>query len=975
MQRKQSNNESGIALVITLLLMLLVLSLVSGFIVLIMSGQQLTGLSNGQTRAFYGAEAGMEKMTADLGTLFDSTYAPPAAALNTIAANPPVNLPGITYVATDGSLGYKLQYPKDSSGNPVATSQTVKSGAYNGMTGLITPYTLTVTARTSSGAEVMLRRTTQTVGIPAFQFGVFCGKDCGFHAGPDFNFGGRVHTNGNLWLAEGSGNTLTISDKVTAFGEVVRTNIMNGLPLATGGWTGTVNITQAAGGTPTRSLAQSEGSITSLAGTPATSPLNPNWSTISLTNYNSYLINHATGVNKKLKLPIEILTNGQSFPVDILRRPTQGEGANPALLGERYFAQASVKILLSDNVNDIMLLPCIDATTQPIDLSTLAVDNSALANSPMPTWAKAPWYNPPVKIPMATSAATVAATPKTVVVNGQTITIPTPTAGYTVAPNGYWVPKAYPIMTGFLKVEIQIGYMPPCGKWQDVTQEILLQGFSGRNLNSAALNNYPNVPPLPGPQVEILPSGCADPSPNAIIRLERVRDNPNPISAFSPGAVINNCGFDTKLNPGSPTIDPTNYWPNVLFDTRQGAIRDVCPNGSNPCNFAQVMASGVTHYVELDVKNLARWLTGQIGTKGPGAYDPLNAPYNYVLYFSDRRGNYVPAGGITAAWPPVSPSTNETGEYGFSDFLNPANPSSGCPNGLLDQGEDDGDQADLTPPAPGIFYNYGQTPSFYVADPNKGMLFTDALAKATVPNPNCATPATVWPGYFIKNTQEARMNPPLFFRRALKLVNGSNINGPLSAKACPGSVACGLSIVSENPVYVQGDYNANSAGGGFNDSHVASAVLADSFTFLSNSWNDVNSFSSPYDPGSRAANFNGVTNGWYRVAVLAGKGPGFPWVTGTNNDFGSDGGVHNFLRYIESWGGETLNYRGSIVSMFYNRQAVGVYKCCNTVYSPPTRAYNFDTEFLDPSKLPPRTPMFRDINTTGFTQIMYPDQQ
>jgi hypothetical protein len=215
----------------------------------------------------------------------------------------------------------------------------------------------------------------------------------------------------------------------------------------------------------------------------------------------------------------------------------------------------------------------------------------------------------------------------------------------------------------------------------------------------------------------------------------------------------------------------------------------------------------------------------------------------------------------------------------------------------------------------------------------------------------------------------------LFFRRALKLVNGSNINGPLSAKACPGGVACGLSIVSENPVYVQGDYNANSAGGGFNDSHVASAVLADSFTFLSNSWNDVNSFSSPYDPGSRAANFNGVTNGWYRVAVLAGKGPGFPWVTGTNNDFGSDGGVHNFLRYIESWGGETLNYRGSIVSMFYNRQAVGVYKCCNTVYSPPTRAYNFDTEFLDPSKLPPRTPMFRDINTTGFTQIMYPDQQ
>jgi hypothetical protein len=974
-QKKQSNSESGIALVMTLLLMLLMLSLISGFVVLIMSGQQLTGLTNGQTRAFYGAEAGMEKMTADLGTLFDATYAPPAAALTAIAAAPPANLQGITYTATNGSSGYKLDYPKDSNGNPVATTQTVKSGEFYGMPGLITPYTLTVTARTSSGAEVMLRRTTQTVGIPAFEFGIFCGKDCGFHAGPDFNFGGRVHTNGNLWLAEGGGNTLTISDKVTVWGEVIRTNIMNGQPLAVGPWDGTVNITTASGGIPTRTLAQNEGSV--LGGTPS-SGANPNWSTISLTDYNSFLINHSTGVKQKLKLPIEILTNGQSFPVDIMRRPTQGEAGNPALLGERYFSQASIKILLSDNVNDIMKLPCIDATTPPVDLSTLAVDNSAGANSPTPTWAKAPWYTPVAanggQIPMATSAATTAATPQQVVVNGQTITIPTPTAGYTVTPNGYWVPRAYPTITGFLKVEIQIGYIPPCGKWQDVTQEILNLGIAGRNINSTvnlsvAANRYPNVPPLPGAQNQIFPAGCQDPSPNAVIRLERIRDNP------SNAALVGVCGIDTTKNPPVPTITASDYWPNVLFDTRQGAIRDVCPNGSNPCNFAQVMASGVTHYVELDVKNLARWLTGQIGTKGPGAYDPLNAPYNYVLYFSDRRGNYVPAGGITAAWPPVSPSQNETGEYGFSDFLNPANTANGCPNGLLDQGEDDGDQTDLTPPNPGIFYNYGQTPSFYVADKNKGMLFNDALANATAPNPNCVNPATIWPGYFIKNAQEARMNPPLFFRRALKLVNGSNINAPLSAKACPGAVVCGLSIVSENPVYVQGDYNANSAGGGFNDAHVASAVLADAFTFLSNSWNDVNSFSSPYDPGSRAASRNGVTNAWYRVAVLAGKGPAFPWIQGTNADTGSDGGVHNFLRYIESWGNETLNYRGSIVSMFYNRQAVGVYKCCTTVYSPPTRGYNFDTEFLDPSKLPPRTPMFRAINTTGFTQIMYPDQQ
>jgi hypothetical protein len=60
--------------------------------------------------------------------------------------------------------------------------------------------------------------------------------------------------------------------------------------------------------------------------------------------------------------------------------------------------------------------------------------------------------------------------------------------------------------------------------------------------------------------------------------------------------------------------------------------------------------------------------------------------------------------------------------------------------------------------------------------------------------------------------------------------------------------------------------------------------------------------------------------------------------------------------------------------MYYNRQGTGLYKCCNTVYSPPTRGYNFDSEFLTPALLPPRTPLFRDVNTTGFTQLLLPSQ-
>ena len=40
----------------------------------------------------------------------------------------------------------------------------------------------------------------------------------------------------------------------------------------------------------------------------------------------------------------------------------------------------------------------------------------------------------------------------------------------------------------------------------------------------------------------------------------------------------------------------------------------------------------------------------------------------------------------------------------------------------------------------------------------------------------------------------------------------------------------------------------------------------------------------------------------------------------------------------------------------------------------PTRTYNFDTNFLTPSLLPPLTPMLRAINTLTFTQDLLPTQ-
>jgi hypothetical protein len=111
------------------------------------------------------------------------------------------------------------------------------------------------------------------------------------------------------------------------------------------------------------------------------------------------------------------------------------------------------------------------------------------------------------------------------------------------------------------------------------------------------------------------------------------------------------------------------------------------------------------------------------------------------------------------------------------------------------------------------------------------------------------------------------------------------------------------------------------------------------------------------------------------VAVSGGKNLNYPtatlaWRVG---DFGTDGGLHNFLRLLEDWGGQTLNYKGSLVSMYYSTYATGADKNGGgTTYAPPTRNYVFDPLFSQPNNLPPGTPMFRDIDNLSYRQSFTP---
>ena len=143
-----------------------------------------------------------------------------------------------------------------------------------------------------------LRRELQTVAVPVFQFGIFGEKTLAFHAGPNFDFGGRVHTNQTLYLAAGTGSTLTFRDKITAFVEVVRNTLSNGRSITLTNHTGTVSIPKVIGGVPAdyRNLAGTEGSGTTAAPWAG-------WKNLSEVTYHTNIRTETTGA-KQLNLPL-----------------------------------------------------------------------------------------------------------------------------------------------------------------------------------------------------------------------------------------------------------------------------------------------------------------------------------------------------------------------------------------------------------------------------------------------------------------------------------------------------------------------------------------------------------------------------------------------------------------------------------------------------------------------------------------------
>src|SRR5580698_6957933 len=265
----RTRNSRGFTLIAALLLTLLLSGLAIGLIYLVTNEQHMGNNDLGNNLAYYGAESGMENLTSQLALLYQSSQAPNAASITALTA--PANYP----TAITGSMISNMNYtesitwpatqtngkPCPNVPNPCSAWDIVGSGPDQGMVASLIPFNLQVTATSQSnagqfsaysemaatGSSVNLTRTVEVALLPAFEFGVFCDGDCDYFAGPNFNFGGRVHANGNLFLA--SGSALTFTDKVAAVGQVVTSQLENGWPTSTG-YTGAVYAPNAAGGCP-----------------------------------------------------------------------------------------------------------------------------------------------------------------------------------------------------------------------------------------------------------------------------------------------------------------------------------------------------------------------------------------------------------------------------------------------------------------------------------------------------------------------------------------------------------------------------------------------------------------------------------------------------------------------------------------------------------------------------------------------------
>ena len=158
-----------------------------------------------------------------------------------------------------------------------------------------------------------------------------------------------------------------------------------------------------------------------------------------------------------------------------------------------------------------------------------------------------------------------------------------------------------------------------------------------------------------------------------------------------------------------------------------------------------------------------------------------------------------------------------------------------------------------------------------------------------------------------------------------------------------------LTVASDLPVYIEGDYNNTNS---VNTTAQPALITADAVTLLSTAWQDAKS---TLGSGSTERMPAPTT---YNCVIMTGN---------TTTSWGSyNGGLENVLRFLENWANKTVTFRGSIIDLWQAEKAnapwyidtTGV-PSSQTVkyrYSAPTRDWGYDT-------------IYRYANPPGMTKV------
>ncbi|MCU1265764.1 MAG: hypothetical protein JWM21_2082 [Acidobacteria bacterium] len=400
--------------------------------------------------------------------------------------------------------------------------------------------------------------------------------------------------------------------------------------------------------------------------------------------------------------------------------------------------------------------------------------------------------------------------------------------------------------------------------------------------------------------------------------------------------------------------------PINVYNVREGHLKTSVSQNA-------VYERGITNIVELNMRNLARWLDGvydqNLLANTNAVSTNIGKPDGYVVYVSDRRGDKVRS---------MVDSTGATinSSNGMVD-----NEDIYGSNGVLDGGEDVQNTGALVKdvtecPDPAVL----TTNPSYGVDRVKRAIAVAAWSNGTGPNHN-------------------------YFRNSVRLFNGESLQ--VTGAAGKLSTTLGITVATENMVYIWGNYNTTginvapaSGSSSLNDptapSHylptatdtqVPASIVADAFFPLSKTWFDSSSALNPDDYTARRADKtlpNVTAETSVRAGIIAGNN--LSALSGTPDaDNGADsrlsGGMHNFPRFLEDWVSDDRrwNFVGSFVPLYHSTQAVGQWWYITSgvsIYGAPVRNWAFDTTFLQLDRLPPGTPMFQYISPTAFRQVL-----